>query len=93
MTSEELDEMSNTTLQDFPLATPDTLTKEYLEELFVELDYNGNSDPECAHILESTAMHCFIENVVANKYTLEEARAMGVLLLRIIDLPFPRWFA
>jgi hypothetical protein len=93
ITTEELEEMMHMQLHDIPLATPETLTIEYLEKLIVELEDQGNSDPECAHMLESAAMISFIENVASNKYTTEEARVIAELLLQIRDMPFPRWFA
>jgi hypothetical protein len=80
-------------LYDFPHATPDTLTKEYLEKLIAELEYQGSCDPEVAHSLEKTAMECFITNVVAKKYTVEEASIIGKLILDIQKIPFSRWFA
>lgn len=80
-------------LYDFPEATPDTLTKEYLEKLIVELEAYGASDPEVAHRLEKSAMECFIYNVVQKKYTVEDAAVIGQLILDIGKIRFSRWFA
>ena len=80
-------------LYDFPRPTSDTLTKEYLEKLIAVLKEQGDSDPEVAHSLEKAAMNCFITNVVAKKYTPEEASEIGQLILDIHMIPFPRWYA
>ena len=80
-------------LWNFPYPTPDTLTKEYLEKLIVELKRQGAYDPEVAHSLEKKTMECFIVNVVAKKYTTEEASEIGQLILGIWKIPFSRWFA
>jgi hypothetical protein len=80
-------------LYNFPRPTSDTLTKEYLEKLIVVLMEQGESDPEVAHSLERAAMECFITNVIAKKYTLEEASNIGQLIKDIEKIPFPRWFA
>lgn len=80
-------------LYDFPHATPKTLTKEYLEKLTEELKEQGHYDPEVAHSLEKRVMECFIVNVVAKKYTPEEASEIGQLILDIRKIPFSRWFA
>lgn len=80
-------------LYNFPFPTPETLTKEYLEKLIVELKRQGSHDDEVAHRLEKAAMDCFIINVVAKKYTPEEASELGQLILDIKKIPFSRWFA
>ena len=88
-----MDEEDDHKLYNFPYATPETLTKEYLEDLIVELENLGAPDPEVAHRLEKTVMECFIANIVAKKYTVEEAVLIGKLILDITKIPFPRWFA
>jgi hypothetical protein len=80
-------------LYNFPRPTSDTLTKEYLKKLIEELNEKGESDPEVAHYLEKAAMICFIINVVAKKYSPEEASELGQLILDIQKIPFSRWFA
>lgn len=80
-------------LYDFPKPTPETLTREYLEKLIVELEQQGAGDPEVAHWLEKEVMICFTVNVVAKKYTVEEASVIGQLILDITKIPFARWFA
>jgi len=80
-------------LYNFPRPTPETLTKEYLEKLIVEFKRQGSHDDEVAHRLENVSMDCFIINVVAKKYTLEEASVIGQLILDIQKIPFSRWFA
>lgn len=80
-------------LYNFPQPTPDTLTKEYVENLIVELERQGSYDPEVAHRLEKSVMECFIVNVVGKKYTPEEASKLGQLILDIKKISFSRWFA
>ena len=80
-------------LYDFPFPTPETLTKEYLEKLIAELKYQGHCDDEVAHQLEKAVMECFISNVVAKKYTVDEASVIGQMILDIGKIPFYRWFA
>ena len=80
-------------LYEFPRPTPETLTKEYLEKLIVELKLQGNDDPEIAHRLERRATECFLVNIIESKYSVEEELVITQLLLDIGKSPFPRWFS
>ena len=73
--------------------TPDTLTLEYVEWMCRELNSWGEEDPERAHSLEKQIMQCFIVNIVAKKYTEDQASEIGKVIVKINNLPFPRWFA
>jgi hypothetical protein len=73
--------------------TPETLTLEYVEWMYRQLEGWGKEDPERAHSLEKGIMHCFIVNVVAKKYSEDQASAIGEVIVKINKLSFPRWFS
>jgi hypothetical protein len=79
-------------LSTFPYPHPDTLTQEYIVRLGKELAKHGSDDPESADCLEIACKTVFIKNIIHGRYSADEAREIGQMILNIA-IVWPRWNA
>jgi hypothetical protein len=92
LTEEETEqEIIHEAFNRFPKATPETLTKEYLEKLIEEIKERADYDTSHASSLEKEAQACFNRNLSAKKYSVDDVAIIAELFVQLSEIKFCRY--